>query len=108
MGELIQKARVKLYNIKENLNETKRAKESISKIKATELGKILPRESLPNLTCSRGFIVWSKSYQSLRQRLKNSQIEGWKERLKDLVRSSLKDEEDRKQTAYATLQPIGS
>jgi hypothetical protein len=36
----------------------------------------------------------------LRQRLKNSQIEGWKERLKDLLRTSLKDEEDRKQTAY--------
>ena len=42
LGELLQKSRVKLYNIKENLNETKRAKESISKIKATELGKNLP------------------------------------------------------------------
>ena len=28
LGELLQKSRVKLYNIKENLNETKRAKES--------------------------------------------------------------------------------
>ena len=52
------------------------------------------------MSFSRGFIVWSKSYQSLRQRLKDSQIEGWKERVKDLVRTSLKDEEDRKQTAY--------
>ena len=29
LGEFLQKSRVKLYNIKENLNETKRAKESI-------------------------------------------------------------------------------
>ena len=88
------------YNYKDELNANRRTKEAISKVKATELGKNLPKESLPHLTTSRGFIVWSKAYQSLRQRLNDSQLDGWKERLKDLVRMSLEDEDDKKTTAY--------